>query len=190
MCDIGVMVMKWYTRAWVNSELDDEADGRLQAEYLTHIRALMPRLPDALKIFAGEPDQLGYLSLHDGVVEWWTLDGDRSFTVQIVCGDNQLGYRRIVIQYRGAIELIGTDVAELSSWLDNCKTELYYDEIDICDDGRFEHRHMLLPGGEFPTGEFGVRFSEASVISAPLKDGLVRLNMLRRQPKRPTGQAK
>ena len=88
---------------------------------------------------------------------------DRSLTLQIFCGDNQIGYRRLTLQYEGHIELAGADLHQLAAWLDEPETEMLYDEIDVIAQDRFEHRHLL-----WPNGEFGVRFDRAATISTPV----------------------
>jgi hypothetical protein len=159
------LVMKWLTRDWqgFGRELTEAEVEALEAGYRAHIEAVRPRLPAALRLFAGEQDDLGWVSLHDGVVEWWVLDRPRSLTLQLFCGDGRIGYRRIVLQYRGRVELIGADERDLARWLDDPHTEFLYNEIDILDDRRFEHRHLL-----WPQGEFGVRFEDVVVVSAPV----------------------
>ena len=114
-------------------------------------------------MFAGQPDEAGYVSLHDGRVEWWALDGATSSTLQVLGGDEQLGYRRLVIQYRGRVEVFGASESDIAGWLDEAETELLYDEVDVTENGRFEHRLLL-----WPQGEFGVRFEDAVLVSAPV----------------------
>jgi hypothetical protein len=137
--------MKWHTRQWHGTEggLTEAEWEALDAGYTAHTEAVLPHLPEALRLLSGQPDELGYVSLRDGVVEWWVLDRPRSLTLQLFCGDLQLGYRRLVLQYRGRIELVGADEQDLRRWLDDTRTEFLYDEVDIVEDGRFEHRHLL-----------------------------------------------
>ena len=157
-----VVVMKWMTRAWHNGELSWDEEEALDAGYRSHLEAVLPRLPASVRVFAGEPDEAGYVSLHDGVVEWWARDGAKTLTLQIFCGDDlELGYRRLVVQYRGRVEIFGASERELADWLADAETQLLYDEIDVAGDGRFEHRFLL-----WPRGEFGVRFEDALVVSA------------------------
>jgi hypothetical protein len=157
-----VVVMKWFTREWHSGGLSDDEVDALQAGYWSHVDAVRSRLPGALQLFAGQPDEIGRADLHDGRVEWWALDRSRSFTLQVICGWVQIGYRRLVIQYRGRVELFGASESDVAGWLDDAETELLYDEVDIAADNRFEHRFLL-----WPRGEFGVRFEDAVVVSAP-----------------------
>ena len=153
--------MKWLTREWHGGGLSDaEYEARLE-HCRDHHERLRPRLPAGLRLLAGEPDDLGYVSLHDAVVDWWVLDGSRSLAMEVFCGDEEIGYRRLVVQYRGRVELVGACEGDLRRWLDDSRTEFLYDEVDVLDDGRFEHRHLL-----WPEGEFGVRFEDVVVIAA------------------------
>jgi hypothetical protein len=171
--------MRWLTRQWHGQGPDAEhlavltdAEGEaLAAAYRAHNEALRPQLPVTLRRFMGEPDELGYADLHDAVLDWWALDEPRSLTLALVCRAyaaqlgadgflEEIGYRRLVIQYRGRVELVGTGEADLHRWLDDMDTEFLYDEVDLVDDGRFEHRHLL-----WPRGEFGVRFEDVGVIA-------------------------
>lgn len=130
--------------------------------YVEHNDAILPSLPEQLRVFAGEPGPDGYVSLHDGRAEWWAYVPGQSLTLQIFCFDEPSGYRRVTLQYRGSIALRDADEAQLAALLDDPKTEFLFQEIDIDENAGFEHRHLL-----WPAGEFGVRFSHATLISAP-----------------------
>jgi len=160
--------MRWLTRDWHGSGERDTSDAAYKAAtvaYLEHNKAILPSLPEQLRVFAGEPGPDGYLSLHDGRAEWWAYLPGQSLTLQIFCYDDPSAYRRVVLQYRGSIELRDADEVQLATWLDDTKTEFLYQEIDIDESAGFEHRHLL-----WPAGEFGVRFSDATLISAPATD--------------------
>lgn len=78
--------MKWLTRRWHGWEgepLTSEEEAVLETAYLAHVVAVLPRLPEPLKLFAGQPDERGHVSLHDGCVECWSLDGLRTLTLQV-----------------------------------------------------------------------------------------------------------
>jgi hypothetical protein len=150
------MVMKWMTRQRYGGELSEDEEAAVLAGYRAHMTSVLPRLPETLHIFAGQPDAMGYVSLHDGRIEWWAFDDDRSFTLQVICGWLPIGYRRLVIQYRGHVELFGASESDVAGWLDDAKTEFLDDEVDVAPDNRFEHRFLL-----WPQGEFGVRFEDA-----------------------------
>jgi hypothetical protein len=59
-------------------------------------------------------------------------------------------------------ELFGATEQQIARWLGDGRTELLFQEVDVAPDGRFEHRHLLRP-----EGEFGVRFADIAVDSMP-----------------------
>ncbi len=76
--------MTWLTRDWTGFGRDmteAEYEARLE-QYRAHHEAVRPRLPDGLQLLRGVPDDLGYVSLHDAVVDWWVLDEPRSLTLE------------------------------------------------------------------------------------------------------------
>jgi hypothetical protein len=156
------MVMRWLSRDWLTGQLDDAEYEAADEACRAHNAAIRPLLPEHLRVFAGERDADGYLSLHDCLVEWWTYVPERSLTLQLFCFEEPRRYRRVTLQYRESVELVGADAAQLAGWLDDPKTEFLHDEMDIIENARFEHRHILSP-----QGEFGVRFSHAALISTP-----------------------
>ncbi|MEJ7893824.1 MAG: hypothetical protein WKF94_14415 [Solirubrobacteraceae bacterium] len=172
----AAVVMKWMTRGWQCGDVSDAEGAALEAEYQSHVERLLPRLPDALRVFVGQPDESGYVSLHDGRLEWWASDAPRSFTLQVFCGYDRLGYRRLVMQYRGRAEVFGASGRDVAGWLNDPQTELLYDEVDIAEDGRFEHRFLL-----WPAGEFGLRCDDVVVVSAPAPASTYEVLMRRKQ---------
>jgi len=154
------MVMRWLTRDWHGSgdnPLTDAEVAEHTAAYQRHCEAVLPRLPDDLKTLAGQPIAGHYRVLHDGRVEAWEAELPDGLVLHVVCGGFQHGYERLSIEYRDA-ELFGTDEHQLATWLANDGTELLYQEVDALPDGRFEHRHLL-----WPQGEFGIRFHDIYV---------------------------
>lgn len=160
------MVMQWLTREWHalgEGAIDDPAYDRPAQAYLAHNRRIAEQLPAVLRPLVGEADDLGHLTLHDGRVEQWGfVPPDCRLTLQVVCGDLQLGYRRVTLEYCGDVEIDGASVDDIDRWLSDPATELLYDEVDRADDGRYEHRHLL-----WPKGEFGVRCRKLKLTSTP-----------------------
>ncbi len=155
-------VMRWLTRSWHGSGEHDLTDAEHQQAidaYRAHNEVIVRDLPPALRVFAGERGSSGYVSLHDGRVEKWDLSPARDeFLLHLRCYDEHGGPLSLGLEYRGGIELLGASPDELRDWLDDPETEFLYDEIDVRDGGRFKHRYLL-----WPQGEFGVRFSDAAV---------------------------
>jgi len=152
--------MRSLTRDWHGSGENPLTDAEVDehtAAYQQHREAVLPQLPDDLKTLAGQPIDGHHRNLHDGRVEAWEAELPDRIVLQIVCGDVRHRYERLQIEYRGA-ELIGASEHNLAAWLGNERTELLYQEVDAIPDGRFEHRHLL-----WPQGEFGIRFTDISV---------------------------
>ena len=149
------------TRRWhgFSDELPLTASqvAQTEEEYRDYIRELARRLPPSLRRLAGlTPDPV---VLHDARVARWHDGRPRSLTLEIVWHDQRRD-RQASIVYRGAVELVGSDGDRLAVWLGDPETELLYDEIDAVADGRWEHRHLL-----WPAGEFAVRFAELDLVS-------------------------
>jgi len=163
MLDICLTIAKSMVMRWLTRSTDDDAEmASREAAYRAHLQSLLPRLPEPLRGFAGEPVGGRLRSVHDGRVESWHADLPDRFRLQLVCGDLQRGYERLAIEYVTAVELLGPEVTELAEWLADKRTEFLYDEVDALADGRFEHRHLL-----WPEGEFGVRFFDVAVTATP-----------------------
>jgi hypothetical protein len=57
---------------------------------------------------------------------------------------------------------VGAGEQELEAWLGDSQTQLIVQEVDALLDGRFEHRHLL-----WPRGEFAIRFTSIEVATGP-----------------------
>jgi hypothetical protein len=158
------MVMRWLTRDLTGvggDEMSTAAAVERRAAYGRHRLAILPRLPDDFRTLAVDPIHKPVRSLHDGRLETWHADLPGRLVLTVICGDQQRGYERLQIEYRHA-ELFGTDERRLAQWFADPRTEWLDHEVDALSDGRFEHRHLL-----WPNGEFGVRFAEISVTATP-----------------------
>jgi hypothetical protein len=79
-----------------------------------------------------------------------------------LAGDQQRGYERLTLLYDGA-ELVGATVDGLRTWrLTEPNVELVEDELDLSEDGRYEHRMLISP-----EGEIAVRFRSLAVTRHP-----------------------
>jgi hypothetical protein len=149
------MVMRWLTREWANGSLS-EADFRERARAeRRHRESVLSRLPASLRTLSGDPVDGRYRSLHDGRINSWELRLPDRFILELTAGDRQYGYERLRLEYRD-VELLGVSEQQLDSWFNDESTELLYDEVDVAGDGRFEHRVLLTPDGEFGVS-FGSR---------------------------------
>jgi hypothetical protein len=153
--------MRWLTREWAGGGLDDAQYAQAIAGYWEHRSQVLPRLPAAFGLVLGERDVSGHRhTLHDARVVSWVADLPRRLELRLICwgpaAEDEPEALEIV--YSEGVELVGPDERTLAAWLGNPETEFVYEEADALADGRFEHRHLL-----WPEGEFGVRFGDIAL---------------------------
>lgn len=159
------MVMRWLTRDWHgfgDRPLSKAEVSELEAAYDRHRIAVLPLLPYEFRVLAGEAVDGRYHSLDGGRVESWSLELPQRLMLTVVAPDGLGGYERLVVDYLAEVELAGATAEEVSAWLEDPQTELVCQEVDALLDGRFEHRHLL-----WPRGEFAVRFTSIEVATGP-----------------------
>jgi hypothetical protein len=149
--------MRWFTRDWHSGD-QQKTDEAPEEAYARHVSEIAPMLPAPLRMLAAGTQ----LNLHDGRITHWSWEPGESLKIQIECGDLQAGHQRATLEYAGSVEVSGADADTVATWLGGSDTELLYDEIDLLAPGRYEHRHLL-----WPQGEFAVRFDEAAVLQEP-----------------------
>lgn len=145
--------MKWFSHDWHQGRLSEAQFDEVRRAYAAHERWLLARVPDAVAELMG-------VSLHDGQVRSFGM-ADGTFTWRILVGDLQRGYEWLTIDYSDA-EVVGgiEEVAALD--LTGHEAELLDDELDILDDGRFEHRVLV-----WPEGEVWIRFRDLALAREP-----------------------
>ena len=152
--------MRWFDRAYVSGELDDDEWPARPARYAAHLDSIRGQLGDGAELLVG-------LNLHDGQVAEWSYVEGNGFTMRLLAGDLQVGYTWHTLTYLGA-SLIGATTDQLGRWLTTGQdgSEILAGEVSIADDGTYEHRLLLTEG------EFGIRFSslELSSVSAPASE--------------------
>ncbi|MCP3099862.1 hypothetical protein LZ198_13385 [Myxococcus sp. K15C18031901] len=148
--------MKWLTRAWHGGDLTEEEDAQVNAAYSRHLAEIAPRLRDGAEVLVSA------VNLHDGQVQGWQGPSEGVFELRALIGDLQVGYEFITLRYRDA-DLIGVPPHDFSALgLTHPGAGLLYAEVDIAEDGRFEHRVLC-----WPDSEFGVRFRSVEVTRRP-----------------------
>lgn len=158
------MVMRWLTRDWHgfgDTPLSKAQVSERETAYERHREAVMPLLPEDFQALAGAPIDGTYHSLDDGRVESWTLEPPERMVLTVVAPADDGGYERLRVDYHG-VELVGASDQELAVWLGDPQTQLIVQEVDALLDGRFEHRHLL-----WPRGEFAIRFTSIEVATGP-----------------------
>ncbi|UOE25502.1 hypothetical protein [Agromyces soli] len=137
------MTMNWLTRAWATGGLDDEEwEAHLRA-YRRHCAEVRPRLSGGAELL------LDGINLHDAQIHSFEHGTDGSLAMRALIGDLQVGYSFIELTFVDAEVRLeaGRDGEELS--LTGPGVEIHYDEIDVQPDGRFVHRVLLWPDGEY-----------------------------------------
>jgi hypothetical protein len=149
--------MRWFDRAWATGALRDSDWARRTEDYRAHLEAIGDQLDTGCAVLAGEA-----FTLHDGQVTRWQYGDDGSLTLRVLTGDLQRGYEWTTLRYESA-ELIGAGPADLALWYDEDQlTEVGEEEVDLLPGGRFAHRLLL-----WPEGEFGVAFRRLEIDHQP-----------------------
>ncbi|MBI5362462.1 MAG: hypothetical protein HZA53_04730 [Planctomycetes bacterium] len=165
--------MKYFTRGWVNGELDDDASEAVVVAYRRRLEAIMPSLPESVRRLARE------VSLHDALVEqvrWRPHDRTLTLVFVVTCGPGAPGTARVV--YEGAL-LGERRLDALRSVARDRDAVLLYDEVDLGEDGGLVHRLLFWPREEVtvdcrvvhvelaPRGDCRVELSPGFLIEDP-----------------------
>ena len=128
--------MKFLTREWYDDGHDDDVYFAYR-QYLTSITGELNAPVIALALS----------DLHDARFLDVVHDGDeRTLTLRLRIGFKRIGYSDLHLRYEGVgVSAVGGDPDELFS---DPQSEVIYHEVDILDDGRFEHRLLMSPRGE------------------------------------------
>jgi hypothetical protein len=147
-------IMKFFTPAWRDGELADDAYDSVFGRYEQHMSTMRTALPDELVRF------IETLSLHDGLVRSASVDAEGTFCLSVRAGDLQSGYSDIDLEYGGLEVLDG--IPSVAEVLNADDAEIVHDEIDVLDGPRFEHRLLFAP-----EGEVRIRFRQFSFTVTP-----------------------
>lgn len=111
--------------------------------YRRHCADVRPRLS------GGAERLLDGINLHDAQIHSFERGRDGNLAMRALIGDLQVGYEFIELTFMDAEVRLqaGHDGEELS--LTARGVEIHYDEIDVQADGRFVHRVLLWPDGEY-----------------------------------------
>jgi hypothetical protein len=134
--------MRYFSRGWVNGDLDDDECDQVSKAYEARLTEIAPRLPESLVRLARE------VSLHDAVIESITWSPSlRVLTLELIAGDLQRGYHAATLTYSGA--LLGEQRLEtLRSVGRDREACVLYDEVDLGTDGLLVHRILFWPREE------------------------------------------
>ncbi|GAA1767305.1 hypothetical protein [Agromyces humatus] len=137
------MSMKWLTREWASGTLDDSEWDSHWRDYQVHCTAVMPRLRDgAERLVQG-------VNLHDGQIQSFEYRPDGALVVRALVGDLQVGYEFVELSFVDAELRLEPGATIDSLRFHDAESEIVYDEVDVEADGRFVHRVLLWPQGEY-----------------------------------------
>lgn len=137
------VVMKWFTREWASGDLSDEEWDARALLYEAHLARIQPQLVNgAARLSDG-------VNLHDGKIHAFELRADGVLRFRALIGDLEAGYEFVELDYREAEIRLDPGVNLKALRLLDPRTEILQDEVDIASDGRFAHRVLLWPEGEY-----------------------------------------
>ncbi|MDQ1547146.1 MAG: hypothetical protein QOH69_2050 [Actinomycetota bacterium] len=142
--------MKWFTREWATGQLSEDESRAVRAEYTDHVNSILRYLIDD-----DADDLILNVNIHDGHVKRWSQT-DGSIKLEMVTGDLQSGYQRVLLVFHDA-NLIGSGSLDEFDF-GHARTELLYDEFDVASENAFEYRVLV-----WPEGELIVRFRSVTV---------------------------
>src|SRR5262249_36247260 len=150
-----VVRMKFFTRPWVNGEMDDEQAAALPEAYRHYLTAL--DLPTPIVA-------LSKVNPHDAYLVALEHDPEHSqLTLRLRCGDLQRGYSDVTL----AFSQVTVDRAALDTprrAVRPASVEVLYDEVDRSGEC-FEYRLLL-----YPDGEVGLQFQWVDIAERPVAD--------------------
>lgn len=133
--------MNYFTPAWHSSGIEDE-DNAIYKKYPGHLALLLPHWPPDVQRLAGR------INLHDGLIRElaWNI-GEATLHLRLRCGDLQVGYFDLDLDYSGML-LSPLDWGSLLLLKGSVKnerrfSEALYDEVDE-EAGRFVHRILFF----------------------------------------------
>ncbi len=145
--------MKYFTRAWASGDLSDTEQEQILESYQEHLSRHRSVLSGNIAKLATR------ISLHDGLVRRVVIDRRTvELKLELLCGDNQVGYFDLDLTYRG-VQWDGFDLEVLERRARDRRTEILYDEVDVLSDGVFEHALLF-----WPEDEVSIRFYELDIV--------------------------
>ena len=142
--------MKWFTRKWATGQHSEGASKAVMSRYFDHLNSILMHLTEDV-----DDDLIVNVNIHDGHVKRWRQTDD-SIELEIVAGDLQSGYKRILLTFGHATLTAPPSIDELN--LGHPRTELLYDEFDVVSEDIFEYRVLV-----WPTGELVIQFRSLKV---------------------------
>lgn len=147
--------MKFFTPERIDAVADPWTFRELHWEYLRYLHSLGNKIPDHIySLVELEAVQDGLL------VRARRIPKDNILEIIIRCGHSQMGYYNLILRYVDA-DISPEDDLNLAriarstfTSTRHCSDFAHY-EIDLCDDGRIEHRVMFFTRPSRLTGDEG-----------------------------------
>lgn len=127
--------MKYFTKDWCFSKLDDqEIQNRLKS-YRDYIQDVYKKLPAVLRIL------VEHINLHDGKIALVVFNSEKKeLLIRGVFGDLEVGYFFLSIKY---LMVLNLDFNLLNSIFISDKLDVLSDEIEYLGDSYFSHRMLF-----------------------------------------------
>lgn len=127
--------MQYFTKEWCLGRLDDNVTNEILNNYKNYIKNIFDTLPFTLKLLTKN------LNLHDGLIKKVIiLKNSKSLELQILCGDLQLGYFFLAIEY---LEVLNVSDIILTNFFKAKKLEVLSDEIKMLSKTSFSHKILF-----------------------------------------------
>jgi hypothetical protein len=145
--------MQFFTRAWANHELTEEASDAVCAAYARHMASL--ELPPAVA-------ELAALYVHDAyILDVKHLSRSGELRLRLRCGDLQRGYCDAWLHFTG-VTIDPAHAAVLFDARRAADVEILHDEVDRSGHA-YEYRLLL-----YPEGEVTFMFEQVSISRQPV----------------------
>jgi len=124
--------MKYFTKDWCYSNLNDHEIEKRLKDYRTYISSIYKKLPFVLKVLVQN------INVHDGRLKSVCFVQDKKLlSLNGIFGDLESGYFFLEIKY---LKVSNPDVDLLTSVFSNQETVILSDELELLTEGLFSHR--------------------------------------------------
>ncbi len=121
--------MKYFTKDWFSGDLSEATVDERVEKYNQYLDEIFEALPFTLKVLFRS------ISLHDAIIEKVVYDEERkTATFHLLCGDRQVGYFALIIEYLNASKLD-------SSLFEENTLEILRDELEwLKNENKYSHK--------------------------------------------------
>lgn len=127
--------MKYFTKDWCFSNLDDDEIEKRLKNYRTYIHNVYKKLPFVLK------NLIKTINFHDGKLEKVSfIQNKRTLILKGVFGDLEVGYYFLEVKY---LKVSNLEIDFLDSVFKNQEIEILSDEIEVLNENLFSHKILF-----------------------------------------------